>query len=285
LIHMQDDYKDIGNLLKQERLRRNKTLEIISEESKVSETYLDAIENGDISVFPSRVYYNMFARSYARDLGFDTDELFGVETQPVLPVEGAEDSSTSGTAGGQKEKVKNSDSSVLKIGLWLVAIVAVIFIIIIIASSLGDDAAEDQDGEYNPAVTEEVEQEPDITANDNRDSAQTVGINNQPEVNLSPALPPIKMNILVFDSCWIYVKADGDTILNRNLIGGNSRSLSADSNFIISIGNPIGVELRINDTLLGPLSRRNRPVMEFEINRENYGDYFFQPEDSVVVTP
>ncbi len=285
---MPDELKDIGAKLKKARLESKLTLEDIFEETKVSITYLTAIEEADIGAFPSRVYYNMFARSYARELGFDVDDLFGIEPPPQTD-ENTEDIAEAIPAATPNGKAKSNshEPSFLKIGIWLAAIVAAVFIIILIALSSGDDEQESPPEKvYGSSVIESaVDNKTELSGT--IDTASLVIPETEPESTdpVLPLLPPMRLNIQVFDSCWIYVKADGDTVLNRNLVSGNSRSLTAYDNFIISIGNPDGIMLKINDTLLRSLSRRGRPVMEREINRDNKSDFYYQPEDSIVVTP
>ena len=58
--------KTIGNLLKERRQERNLTLKQISEATKIRSEYLEALEKGDYSVFPSEVYIKGFLKNYAK---------------------------------------------------------------------------------------------------------------------------------------------------------------------------------------------------------------------------
>ena len=73
---MSEAHKKIGEKLKVRREALGLSLEDISEDTKTSIEYLQAIEDGSIASFPSNVYYDMFARSYAKEMDMNTDELF-----------------------------------------------------------------------------------------------------------------------------------------------------------------------------------------------------------------
>ncbi|RKX23408.1 MAG: hypothetical protein DRP51_00345, partial [Candidatus Zixiibacteriota bacterium] len=81
---------DIGKQLKALRLEQKREIKDIARETRVSENYLEAIEAGRVEDFPSTVYYNLFARSYARELGQDPDLIFVVTTAESLELERVE---------------------------------------------------------------------------------------------------------------------------------------------------------------------------------------------------
>jgi hypothetical protein len=104
-----------------------------------------------------------------------------------------------------------------------------------------------------------------------------IAIQPQPQ---PPSVQPMELKINIRQTSWLLVLADGDTVLNRNLEPGDSRRLTADYRFAVSMGNPNGVEMKLNDTLLGPLSESGRPVRNLEINQLNKKDYYYRPTDS-----
>ena len=66
---------EIGDLLRRTREAQGLTLEEISDMTKISVRYLEAIESGDYSVIPAKVYAQGFIRNYANVLGLDGAEL------------------------------------------------------------------------------------------------------------------------------------------------------------------------------------------------------------------
>ena len=67
---------EIGDLLRRTREAQGLTLEEISDMTKISVRYLEAIESGDYSVIPAKVYAQGFIRNYANVLGL-TGRAFG----------------------------------------------------------------------------------------------------------------------------------------------------------------------------------------------------------------
>ena len=72
-----DAYKDmsVGDILKKARLSKNMTIDQVAEYLRIRATYLDALEQNDVSLLPGRVYAIGFVRSYANFLGLDEDKL------------------------------------------------------------------------------------------------------------------------------------------------------------------------------------------------------------------
>src|ERR687891_1479764 len=67
--------REVGAQLRQVREERGEGLEHVAQYLRIRPFYLDALEQGDLSVMPGRTYALGFLRSYADYLGFDGDEL------------------------------------------------------------------------------------------------------------------------------------------------------------------------------------------------------------------
>ena len=76
----------VGETLRRERLKRNLDLEEISRELKISERFLQAIENDQYDKLPGGVFVKSFVRQYARLLGLDEVQLAGQVQQSIAPV-------------------------------------------------------------------------------------------------------------------------------------------------------------------------------------------------------
>lgn len=73
----------IGEKLRRERLQRKLGLEQISRELKISQRFLEAIEDDQFDKLPGGVFAKSFVRQYARLLGLDEEEL-ATEVQRVI---------------------------------------------------------------------------------------------------------------------------------------------------------------------------------------------------------
>jgi cytoskeletal protein RodZ len=284
---MSEAHKKVGEKLKAQREKLNLSLEDVSEDTKITVEYLQAIENGEIDSFPSNVYYDMFARSYAKEMEMNPDELFEELKMKAEAAVNFDDAETPPQkAAPESAPKKGNGFSFVKLGAWLGGIIIVIFIVIVVLSITGDKTQETpavqseentvaEDGEPAGSRTEEPE---DITS---ESATQSVDIE-------LPEYEPVKtmsLQVSTRDSCWVMVLADGDTVLNRNLPGGAVRELSAEYRFLVSAGNPNVLDIRLDGRLLRPLSESGRPYRDREINQLNKNEYLAEPEESGLETP
>ena len=77
----------VGESLRRARLKRNLTLEEISDELKISTRFLQAIESDQYDKLPGGVFAKSFVRQYARLLGLDEEEIAGRMQQAMGAVE------------------------------------------------------------------------------------------------------------------------------------------------------------------------------------------------------
>ncbi|HKY54683.1 MAG TPA: helix-turn-helix domain-containing protein, partial [Anaerolineales bacterium] len=113
----------IGQKLKAAREEKRLTLEKVFEDIRIRVTYLQALEDDDLSIMPSPVQARGYLRNYAQYLDLDFDRLLSelrAETQATAEVIGpAEDASTlrpslqlpdHTTLNHQREETQSSDS-------------------------------------------------------------------------------------------------------------------------------------------------------------------------------
>jgi cytoskeleton protein RodZ len=259
---MDYDYKKVGDILKKERLGLNRELKDIAEEMKIAEAYLEAVENGDPGELPSPVYYRLFVRSYAAELGIDSEELFNELARPERNAHD-EKAETHQRSKEEGDAVSAKTKPTLKVVLWLGGAVVVVALVLIVALS-GNGPIKSGASEGNAG---------DLAVAD----SGSISVADSTE-SLPDPVPPMKLNITISETSWILVMADGDTVLNRNLEEGATRNLEANEGFVISVGNPKGVELRVDGTPLRPLSSSGRPVRDLGLNRDNVRDFYLIPE-------
>jgi cytoskeleton protein RodZ len=83
----------IGETLRRERLRRNLDLEQISRELKISQRFLEAIEEERFDRLPAGVFAKSFVRQYAVMLGLDPEEMATAVQRAIEPPVVAESAS------------------------------------------------------------------------------------------------------------------------------------------------------------------------------------------------
>jgi cytoskeleton protein RodZ len=75
----------IGETLRRERLKKDISLDRISQELKVSQRMLEAIESDDFSKLPGGVFARSFVRQYAHVVGLDEEEIVQAVRQLLEP--------------------------------------------------------------------------------------------------------------------------------------------------------------------------------------------------------
>lgn len=68
---------EIGNTLREARVRRNLTLQQVEEHTKIRVKYIQAMENEDWDVMPGVTYVKGFLRTYSAYLGLDPEVIIG----------------------------------------------------------------------------------------------------------------------------------------------------------------------------------------------------------------
>ena len=80
---------EIGNTLREARVRRNLTLQQVEEDTKIRVKYVQAMENEDFEVMPGATYVKGFLRTYATYLALDPEVILdeyrsrGVKTAEI----------------------------------------------------------------------------------------------------------------------------------------------------------------------------------------------------------
>ena len=276
---MSERYKEIGEILAAARREQQKTLKNASENTKIMEHYLTAVEAGEPDRLPSKAYFDLFARSYAEYLGID----------PALFDEIDDRTTGAGSAAGGDPAVIPADKNVAeavshaqarKFGkslIYLVSAAIVIFIALILYDQF---FIEGEQGPTEPNMVETYSESEQATA-DNEPGLDNLVI---PD---TPYQPPakLKLHIKAKQDVWALVVRDGDTVLNRRLGAGDERLWEADYRYNLTLGISTAVDLYINDQKLGPLTERASTISGLEINQVNFRDFLPQEEPKVPVSP
>ena len=81
----------LGDKLRQAREERGISISEVSEQTRISSLYLDAIENDNYKTLPGGIFNKGFVKSYAKFIGFDEQEALQDYAQLVVANEGTED--------------------------------------------------------------------------------------------------------------------------------------------------------------------------------------------------
>lgn len=65
----------VGDILQRARIRNGQSLAEVAEATRIRESYITAIEEGNLSVLPGRIYALGFIKTYAEHLGLDGEKI------------------------------------------------------------------------------------------------------------------------------------------------------------------------------------------------------------------
>jgi cytoskeletal protein RodZ len=222
-----------GDKLRRERELRGVSLREIADGTKISVRFLQALEEDRTDVLPGGIFPRAFVRQYALFLGLDADRAAAdwlAEHGEPLPEKRA-----------LAAPPRRSPVSAGRVFLALVAVAAVALTL-----RRGGDAERRPRPEPTPVP---VAAAPAVLPTDRV----------YPAPSLAPAAASpsdgLVLTMTAQQDCWVEVRADGETVVNRVLAQGESQTLEARGEIVLSVGNAGGLAIRVNDRPALPLGR------------------------------
>jgi cytoskeletal protein RodZ len=228
---MKEEKHVIGKALRNTRLSRKISIEKASKETKISQTYLRAIEEQDFDKIPGDVVLKGFIRVYSDFLGLDPAPLIAelsakkkkesTRPEPAAPVK-------------KKEPVFDGGKSMkaVLVSIVLIALIAGIFSFSgFLISSLRNASA--------PA-------------------ADQVKVSSQDK-------SAFEIRAEVIERTWMLVEADGKSVFKGMAFPGDERTWTAEKMLAVKVGNAAGLKLTSGgEVLLAPGKRGEVIYKEFK---------------------
>ncbi len=276
---MSELYKKFGELLKLERKRKGLKLEELSDQLKISESSLEYIEEGDVSLLPSKIYYNLFAKAYAEALGIDYERTIEAikedigeaidEVQPEGP-EVTEKKKVEKKPPQARETEKAGENTIsIKKLLYLFGAIVVIFIIFLVIY-LAFFASNDVETSRPTVSPEPVE-----TTQTAESEADRTEATSEYDWNVASYSEPGTMTLRLIprNESWSTVLADGDTVIFRNLLPGRVYEAEALYRLTVSIGIPSQVDIELNGKLVNLRDSETGRISRVHINQINVDEF------------
>ncbi len=221
---------EIGNTLREARVRRKLTLQQVEEDTKIRVKYLQAMENEEFDVLPGSTYVMGFLRTYSAYLGLDPEVIVGEyrsrglrSSEPPEPFGG---SSIIGPPRSHRGR-----NTVL-----FVAVVCLLALGVIYVLGLSD-------GDQDPPVTQP---EPLGIASPSASAAASA----KPSAKPSPSAPEVvdgELRITALDESWVEVRKNGSTgdVLFSDMVKKGKTKVFVADVLWLRLGSPATVRLRI----------------------------------------
>jgi cytoskeletal protein RodZ len=239
-----------GEKLRRERELRGVSLREIADGTKISVRFLQALEEDKVEALPGGLFPRAFAKQYALFLGLDADRMVAdfVEAHGDLAPE-------------RKPAPMTVRSTPLPLGHIFLGLVAVAAIALTLRRSAAPQPSPVPTPLAAPAVlpTDRVYPPPaTLTEAANGDS--------------------LVLTMTAQADCWVEVRADGATLVNRVLAQGESQTFEARGEIVLSVGNAGGLSIRVNDRPALPLGRSGEVRKNIVITRQNLPDLVEQED-------
>jgi cytoskeletal protein RodZ len=234
-----------GENLRRERDVRGVSLREIAEGTKISVRFLQALEEDRLDVLPGGLFPRAFVRQYALFLGLDPDKTVGDFV------------SAHGEARPERRPAPPpARRPRLSLGHVFLAAVAVLAVVL----TLRRGGEERPRPEPTPAAATAA---PAVLPTDR--------VYPSPAVAAAPATAgdSLVLTMTAQQDCWVEVRADGATVVNRVLAEGESQTLEARGEIVLSVGNAGGLSIRVNDRPALPLGRSGEVRKNIVITRQN----------------
>ncbi len=269
----------VGSALREERLRRQFTLEHVSNVTRISARYLEAIENDRPQDLPGTVYTRGFVRQYARFLDLPAEELLSslprVDIEnAVLPVPPPKEFRPFWNPRWAPPAMGLSVATVILAAMGAAWFYFDLTPTVVAAAKAAISAARNQQQARNqqptapaepaaiptptlqtgtePGAPAQVESGPGLAAVTPATVTPAAAI---PEPTAPGNSPPGSVQVLLRANAdaWVQVMADGKKAFTGMLHRNDSREISGQQLVRVMTGNAGGVEIWLNGRVLDPI--------------------------------
>jgi cytoskeleton protein RodZ len=243
---------DIGNSLREARVRRGLTIKDVEAVTKIRSKYLEALEENDYEVLPGPTYVKAFLRTYASFLKLDPDELLEDYRQRpeirrdesgMVRSEAVQQSRTRTAAERKKKRTHRSQRSYAIVG---VLAVLAIFLLAWFGSGRGGDESTTLDsGSFSSSATSTTTSSGSSTTTEAGGSSQSTTASSMVTTGENVAL----IVSVSEGSCWLVVREDneeGAELFAGTLSAGGQKTFDTAKRYWMNVGEPDVLVLSIN---------------------------------------
>ncbi len=230
---------EIGNTLREARVRRNLTLQQVEEDTKIRVKYIQAMENEDFDVMPGATYVKGFLRTYSAYLGLDPDIIIDEYRSRVGPARESNEPFGGSSVIGKPHSHRGRNT------LVFVAILCLLVLGVIWVLGRGGE--------------QKVPQTPPSALGIGGSSTPKASPTATPSQTATAKLKDVLKINAAFGDCWTQVRKDsatGSVLYTGTLTKGHSRKFK-NKVFWVRLGSPSMVKLVVEGTTQPPLSGLN----------------------------
>jgi cytoskeleton protein RodZ len=249
-----------GRKLREARERKGVSLRQIANATKISVAALEALERDDISRLPGGIFSRAFVRSYAIEVGLDSEE-----TIRDFIKQFPSDSVTAGHASSKVEdsEALESDRRVATTFLRLVGISAPIAAVVLYYGMAGEPALPSAPAPAPAGMT--------VPASGPVSAVGTLPPLADPVV-AARETDSLMVGLSAAASCWVSAIVDGRRVLERQLRAGETESFEVRGEMVLTASDAGALQLTLNGALAKPLGRSGQ-VVTTRVNMSNFREH------------
>lgn len=269
-----------GDLLRSERVKRNRSLSEIANATCIATRYLEAIEQDDTKVLPGDFFHRSFIRQYAVAL-----ELDATTTKRILEAVGPVVDVDPFPRLSVPQRIAEVEQSSKPLSRIPVGTAATLLVIVLAGCSglyaiwrRGQEKAELQVAEAVAAQPDERSRQAAEKAPvpDSKPSSENSPVNvSQSPANRNPETPgsptpessgaatpveagKISVDLSATEKTWVSLSSAGQTVFSGILDASQTKNFAVSENAKLLTGNAAGLDVRMNGRPLGPLGSRGQ---------------------------
>jgi cytoskeleton protein RodZ len=276
----------VGLRLKQEREKRNITLDEISRSTKIGTRLLRAVEDEHFDQLPGGIFNKGFIRAYARYLGLDeeqaiADYLVATGNAPAGTQPGAEDTQVAQLRAQVERRSREESRDPAGFPWGVFAIVLLLLALGLAVWGLYSRGSANETKPAPAATASSLYTAPAANAGTTTPPEQSANGSNQPVVvpsseapgaepmpaplpvssqspaansvaapateNQKPrAVAPLVLRIKARQDCWISITVDGEVVTQETLTASAQKTVRAERGIVIRAGNVGALDLEFN---------------------------------------
>jgi cytoskeleton protein RodZ len=220
---------NFGERLKRERELREVSLEELSKATRISNRFLQALENEDWEKLPGGVFGHGFVRTVARYLGLDENALLGeydlARAGDLLP-----------SAAKPEERIPSPPK-------WMPLAALAVALLLAIGLFFAARYGWHRIAAYRASAS----------ASGAKSQSETVSASAPRPAAETPRDSPLELTISTSAATRVRVLADDQLLLDRDLAAGETRRFAAKQRFEVSASDSSAVLLELNGKTMAPL--------------------------------
>lgn len=265
-----EQVQTIGEMLKNARIKQNKSIDEVAEELCVRKFYLTAIENMDIANIPPMPYGLGFVRSYAKLLGLNSDRIVASYKQVITGEDETPPHSES------RPEVSTPKLKHFILGIIGLALLAVAWSVLPTTSKFEDTIVVENDTATvpEPLIVSEAEENEEIADKSSEKASEEGKVKTEEtgkeaaaenkddkteksEASAEKVVLP-QMKLVLNGPSWLELKQGQKVLLSGIYNKGYKYDIPSEEGLIITVGKPGNVRFLLDGKPIVVATARNR---------------------------